>query len=365
MQKPYPARRKYKWLLKKDPIPYAEARKIINTMRYSMPRDQNPQRWGALTQVFEALYVLNHKHDVELFPPKKLHALLCAAATDAQWFTDPTTFRKKREATPPGLLHCTGCEQILPEEMFEAGRLSHLCADCREQWQARKERATVAAQAKRCATRFEKLMGIRRYTQLKSVEGEPVPALPLALDGLLTESQLQLRRTHYREWLSRHLKKHITLTPTVREQLNADVYPYYNNILTNLYRDTRHAINRHTADDTRNEAKAEYSRVLFDAVKQARAELDRRLEEGTLDTLTEGQVHWTRLLDDDTLDNLTEAYVRYMVPFTGRDRASPLVTVRHLTDAYNELLAEISAKRRERDAERTRTLIKARRRLFN
>jgi hypothetical protein len=340
MPVPYPARRAYAWLQSPDPIPYDVARRMFNRMRYQQTKANNPARFVALSKVIDALYILNHDRDIELFPPKRLHALLCAAADEAGWYTDPTTFRKPRLSTPPGFLHCTGCDQVLPDEVFESGRLSHLCCDCRDKRAERINTKTSLREAKACAQRFERLMGVR--------DG-------IAVNSLLTRAQLQKRQFANREWLSKRLKKHLSLTPTVQAQLSADVYPYYKNLLTTLHRDTRHAINRHTADDTRNEPKAGYYRTKLKLVQQALDELERMLDEGTVHALTEGQVHWTRLLDADALDTLVEAHAEMSAALRSSEKLPALTTYRDLDRALERMRDELDKLNRDRQKRRVAT----------
>ena len=325
MSIPYPARRKYTWLDRAEPFEIDEAIALCRRMRRQQPAAQNPARHRAFEILVAALNDIAHRHDVNHIKPAKLHALLCAAATEAGWFTDPTMFRRKRKPALPGMLHCTGCDQYLPAELFKRDRLSHLCEDCRDARAKRLEAKEQAREIARCKERFERLMGVH--------DG-------LSVDSLLRPIMLQRRNERNREWLARHLRTKLSSTPTLDAQRIADVYPYYHHMLHTLHRDTRHAVNRHT-NEVPNQPKAEYHRIKLALVQKARNELERRLDEGDLYELTRGQVHWTRLLTSDEIDTLEQAHATMSAALRRSEQIPPLVTVRTLERDLEALADEL------------------------
>jgi hypothetical protein len=155
---PYPARRNYPWLRLKS-LTHQQALSLFIRMRRQAPRSRNPHRYDALSSVINAIQDIFDRHSVLEYKPAKLHALLCAAAAEAGWFTDPSTFRPKRKPAPDGYKHCIGCDSILPMGSFltpkteaeltnakhwnkakvKRDRVSQYCASCRDKSAQRKQ----------------------------------------------------------------------------------------------------------------------------------------------------------------------------------------------------------------------------------
>lgn len=319
---PYPSRRTYAWQTGEHDLTLSQAVRIFQRMRSQHPKERNPQRYATMTRMIEVLYQINHQHDVERFPRSKVYKLFCAAADECQWYTDPTQYRKRRLDAPIGLLHCTGCDQLLPEGLFISGHLSHLCAGCRDVREKRKREEEDQRASRLLFERFPVLVGVEdvpagylTMTRQEFIEGRRAgwkakrtdETVKLVIRRELTDRQHEGIRAYKVKLLGkqRRVLPSISLSPD--EQVYADIHPYYAETLRILYRDTKQAINRHTTGGTPNESKAEYYRALLTALQQARQELDDRLDEGTLDGLAKGQVHWTRLLDDEQLEALEQA----------------------------------------------------------
>jgi hypothetical protein len=172
---PYPSRRTYPWV-RTPSLSYDSAYRLFKRMQRQAPEVRNPARHRAFALLIDAINTLQHR-GVDEFPTVKLHALLCKAAAEAGWYTDPAQYRKKRQPAPAGMRHCVGCDQILPEQTFripmsqreiernkaleyaphtvKRDKLSHLCVDCRHKKQQAQHKRTQRAAIVHAIKTFE------------------------------------------------------------------------------------------------------------------------------------------------------------------------------------------------------------------
>jgi hypothetical protein len=325
---PFPSQKTYPWMRNQAPIAVTDALQILRRMKYQSSEDTNPARWRAFSLAIEAVNTLAHMHDLSHFKPEKLHALLCAAASDAGWFKAERNQRPALPDAPVGFKCCADCVQFLPVELFKAkrDRLSQFCADCRGKRAALKEQEAEAKAQRALIKRFETATCMadydmadiaatqsqfeeRRLARRKSAAKNP-HAVKLCLPELLTQRARDAA-----------LAKAQKLSKDKRpSHLLADAYDYY----TLRISTTRDTSRRLRGDDT---PQAKYHGVRYQLLTQAQQALDTMLEEARLSELLRGQHHWTKLLTVEQLVMLRAAHASaYGVAKRGA-KHKPLVTI--------------------------------------
>jgi hypothetical protein len=191
MQPTYPEKRTFNWE-EKDRLPFHWA---IDMCNHALKQRGTEPRKATYLAVLRALEAIDHMHEPQYMPTKKLKSMLIAAAQEHGWYMkDPATLPKPKapEGVSPDMKWCRKCHEVKPVDDFKTAPtpakartygwkedttilvVGHLCRPCRkanQQKDARKilrrsgkgkmselARRANPAEAKRHDT-YAKLMG--------------------------------------------------------------------------------------------------------------------------------------------------------------------------------------------------------------
>lgn len=287
---PYPLGQRYHWLLPERPFTFTEVRALIKDLRECAPKFS--PRWETYDLVLATIDALNHKRGVEEFPRPKVHKLLIAAAAKCGWYY--RKYDKVGALGPSGTRYCPKCCEYKPTAAYRRkatdaerkkngwggeGRIRYMdtlyCKDCR----------SVQAKAKAAKSkRVEQRKAVRKLTKLIKEDKQAVRVV--AERRALTYSVLKAK-----------IDANIRQT---KEVLAAE-----------------------------NEAKQEFYLERLYCLEQAKAELERRIENG--EPLPENNPadetptpHWSRLLSEEDYRRLNDKYMTF-VSSPGRKGRTPQI----------------------------------------
>jgi hypothetical protein len=361
-QTPYPASRRYFWLLAGKRIPINEAERMMKRMRAQANESRNPNRYRAYTLLISALHTLEHR-GIDDISAQKLHTLLCTAATEAGWFVDPARYKRKPDIyAPPGYRCCNKCRAVLPESVFgkKQDKLSHLCVDCRYKTADQKRYAVESKEQRAIRDKFEALMWQRTFW-LREVTGDYEDFVEIqrkTLRPLRGSAKVKLilgsvLDDKYRRPTGRRAKEALERSADrVDVARRKYVQPYYQLLLTNAKREAYRLRRIYDGDPVR----APFYQYMMDAINKASARLEEMADDNTLGQLASfvqlpdserrhglppsHQLHWTRLLSMGELNELTARH-REMSAQCTSNKPLALTTCESLQDMADTLTSRL------------------------